>query len=74
MEEIHQFVEGRCVTNNLSGLVELRKKEFDSYRQGLSPPERFLTRGACGIHFLFPQVLDDLDLLKDQEVRSSLTK
>ena len=68
MEELYQFVDGRSVTNNLSGLVELRKKEFDEYRRGLAPPERLLTKGACGIHFLFPQILDDLDLLKDIEV------
>ena len=28
-----------------------------------------MTRGAVGPHFLFPQVLDDLDLLKQHEVR-----
>lgn len=68
IDELHKFVEGRTVTNDLSGLVDLRKREFEGYRRGLVPPERFMTTGACGIHFLFPQVLDDLDLLKDLEV------
>jgi pyruvate,water dikinase len=71
MDELYWFVEGRSVTNNLSELVQLRKREFESYRRGLAPPERFLTKGACGIHFLFPQVLDDLDLLKDLEAEAS---
>ena len=56
------------MTNDISGLVALRKKEFDGYRKGLPPPQRFMTRGACGPHFLFPQLLDDLDLLKELEV------
>ena len=33
VEEIFAFVEGRAVTNNVSGLVELRKQEYDSYRK-----------------------------------------
>lgn len=68
IDELRQFVEGRTVTNDLSGLVDLRKKEFEGYKRGLAPPERFMTTGTCGIYFLFPQVLDDLDLLKDLEV------
>ena len=37
----------------------------------MPPPERFMTRGACGVHFLFPQLLDDLDLLREHEVCTS---
>ncbi len=33
VEEIFAFVEGRSVTNNLSGLVELRKAEYNSYKK-----------------------------------------
>ena len=33
VEEIFAFVEGRAVTNNVSGLVELRRQEYDSYRK-----------------------------------------
>ena len=68
LDELYAFVEGRSVTNDLRGLVELRRKEFDGYRKGLPPPERFMTTGACGIYFLFPQVLSDLDMLKELEV------
>ncbi|CAI8037287.1 Prodigiosin synthesizing transferase PigC [Geodia barretti] len=46
MEELFAFVDGRAVTNNLSELAQVRKREFDSYRKGLPPPERFMTRGA----------------------------
>lgn len=33
VEEIFAFVEGRAVTNNVSGLVELRRQEYDGYRK-----------------------------------------
>ena len=33
MEELFAFVEGRAVTNNLSELAQLRKREFDGYRK-----------------------------------------
>ena len=32
VEEIFAFVEGRAVTNNISGLVELRREEYDGYK------------------------------------------
>ena len=68
MEEIKAFVDGRSVTNDLAGLVELRRREYDQYRKGIPPPERFALTGACGPNFLFPPILDDLDLLKEVEV------
>jgi len=85
VDELHAYVEGRAVTNNLAGIVELRKSEWTSYKkvtsflvlaevdmcinQGLQPPERFMTTGAVGSYMLFPQLLDDLDLLRDLEVK-----
>ena len=33
MEELFAFVDGRAVTNNLSELAQVRKREFDSYRK-----------------------------------------
>lgn len=33
VEEIFAFVEGRAVSNNVSGLVELRRQEYDGYRK-----------------------------------------
>jgi pyruvate,water dikinase len=71
LDEIISYVEGRSVTTNLRGLVELRKKEYEGYRKGLPPPERFMTKGACGITFEFPQLLDDLNLLKEVELEAA---
>jgi pyruvate,water dikinase len=67
MEELFAFVDGRAVTNNLSDLAQLRKLEFDGYKKGLPPPERFMTRGAVGTYFLYPAILEDLNLLKELE-------
>ena len=33
VEEIFAFVEGRAVTNNIPGLVELRREEYNGYRK-----------------------------------------
>ena len=33
VEEIFAFVDGRSVTNDLSGLVELRKQEYNGYKK-----------------------------------------
>ena len=33
MEELFAFVDGRAVTNNLSDLAQIRKREFDAYRK-----------------------------------------
>ena len=33
VDEIFAFVEGRSITNNLSGLVQLRRAEYDGYRK-----------------------------------------
>ena len=68
LEELHAFVDGRSVTNDLRGLVELRKREFDGYRKGMAPPDRFVSTGACSLYSLYPQVLNDLDQLRDLEV------
>jgi rifampicin phosphotransferase len=43
-EEALAFVEGTAVTTSLSELVNLRKKEFEKYKQS-SPSDRFETRG-----------------------------
>ena len=33
-----------------------------------------MTKGACGITFEFPQLLDDLNLLKEVEVRRGVVR
>ena len=42
-DELYAFVDGRSVTNNLMGLVELRKKEYDDYRK-VSQPKCLLVK------------------------------
>ena len=33
VEEIFAYVDGRAVTNNLAGLVELRRTEYEGYKK-----------------------------------------
>ncbi len=45
--EIWDFVEGTAVTQNLSGLVALRRAEYETYKNNPSPlPDRFETFGV----------------------------
>lgn len=45
-EEICSFIEGTAVVQQLKSLVELRKREFEQYKQEAIPSERFATYGA----------------------------
>lgn len=45
LDEVLAFVEGRATTTNLKGLVGVRVAEFEAYRGGAPPAERFETRG-----------------------------
>lgn len=45
VEEILGTVDGIATTADLSGLVKVRKAEFDSYRASAAPPDRFETHG-----------------------------
>ena len=52
MEELFAFVDGRAVTNNLSDLVQVRKKEFDSYRKVRRGKEERMIK-ECIINVIF---------------------
>lgn len=43
--EILGFIEGTATTVNLKDLVEIRRREYDSYRNSPPPADRFDTRG-----------------------------
>jgi rifampicin phosphotransferase len=45
-DEIFSFIEGRSVTQNIQQLIELRKKEFEVYRNQQPTAERFATYGT----------------------------
>lgn len=47
LEEVWDYVKGSAVTTDLRGLVELRRREFDSYRTEADrmPADRFVTYG-----------------------------
>jgi pyruvate,water dikinase len=45
VEEVLGFIDGTATTTDLKGLAALRRREFESYRAGSPPPDRFQTRG-----------------------------
>lgn len=51
-EEILAMAEGTSLTNNLQGLANLRRSEFDGYRQQAPLSERFITQGMPGFNNL----------------------
>jgi phosphohistidine swiveling domain-containing protein len=67
IDELVDFVSGTPITVNFKPIIAARKSEYDNFRLTLDPPDRFITYGACGSSFKFPQVLSSGDLLKAQE-------
>ena len=63
VEEIVAFDEGRSISLDLKGITLSRKQEFEKFKKGLPPPDRFLTLGAAGASVLHAQVLVEQDLL-----------
>lgn len=45
--EVVRFATGTGSSGQLSGLAELRRREFTSYRNDEDPPRRFITRGPA---------------------------
>lgn len=45
IDEVWDYVKGTAVTTNLRGLAELRRQEFDGYRDAAPPPDHFETFG-----------------------------
>lgn len=45
VDEVLGFIDGTATTTDLQGLAALRRREFESYRAGTAPPDRFETRG-----------------------------
>jgi pyruvate,water dikinase len=49
MDEVRDFIHGTAVTTDLRGLVALRRREFDAFREdaGAEPDDRFETYGMA---------------------------
>ncbi|MEO5644267.1 MAG: PEP/pyruvate-binding domain-containing protein [Bacteroidia bacterium] len=45
-DEIFSYIEGTSVTQNIKSLVQLRKTEFEAYKNQDAPSERFATYGT----------------------------
>ncbi len=64
LDEIFSFIEGRLPVSDLGGIVALRKREFEIFRNTPPPPDRFLTYGAAGFSNAYPALLFEADLLQ----------
>jgi pyruvate,water dikinase len=64
VDELVAWIEGRPLNTDLAALAELRRREWNEYRRTPAPPDRFVTTGAAGAVFGYPQVLLDGDLLR----------
>ena len=60
VDEVLGFVAGTTVTTDLRGLVELRRREFDAYREMEPPADRFETFGAVHLGNRFTALSDSL--------------
>jgi rifampicin phosphotransferase len=49
VDEVHGLVRGTAVCTDLRGMAAVRRAEFDGYRAGRKPGERFYTRGS--VHY-----------------------
>lgn len=63
IDEITCYIEGRSSSLQLKTISQLRKAEFEQYRNSPPPPDRFTTRGAAGASFSWPDILAANDLL-----------
>ncbi|MBI2711239.1 MAG: phosphoenolpyruvate synthase [Bdellovibrio sp.] len=66
VEELQAFVEGRAISVHLKPIIAARKAEYEEYRQTLDPPDRLITIGAACATFVYPQILADSDLLRNE--------
>ncbi|MFQ6045954.1 MAG: PEP/pyruvate-binding domain-containing protein, partial [Gemmatimonadales bacterium] len=64
LDEILAFSDGRSLLTEFGGIVEARKREFEDYRRGSAPPDRFLTVGSVAASARFPEILAEGNLLR----------
>jgi pyruvate,water dikinase len=71
MDEILAFNEGRSLALDFHKLVEIRKEEFQEFKDTPPPPDRFITLGSSGMYLRDPRILADADLLGTGSVPST---
>jgi pyruvate,water dikinase len=66
IDELRNLVHG--IPNSLehSKIAKLRRIEFDTYREEMDPPDRFISYGVSGVTFKKPSVMTNLDLLRSK--------
>jgi phosphohistidine swiveling domain-containing protein len=64
--EIFEFIEGKADYLNLKEIAQIRKNEFETYRQESDPPDRFITFGAIGTSLNNTHIISSGDLLRNK--------
>ncbi|MBK21851.1 MAG: phosphoenolpyruvate synthase [Flavobacteriales bacterium] len=64
-EEIFDFIKGTAVTANLKRLIDIRKEEFEKYKQMSPPSERISTHGIVYVENDFNSIAETLTLNGD---------
>jgi pyruvate,water dikinase len=64
--EVIGFIEGTTSTTDLTGLVALRKAEYQRHAEGPAPADRFETRGPVQVGNRFEAAKESLDALDDE--------
>ena len=63
VDEVLYYIDGKSTTNNLSELIDIRKKQYMRYKETM-PDERFYSYGAVNIGNDFKR-----ENIKQEEIR-----
>ncbi|MEM6328350.1 MAG: PEP-utilizing enzyme, partial [Bacteroidota bacterium] len=70
--ELLGAVDGTGTAHDLASVADARRREFDAYRDGEPPPDRFSTRGAVATSALIPAISHGAMESLDGDVRQGL--
>lgn len=70
LDELVAMDEGRATSLAVRRLALDRKAEFAIYNEEVPPPDRLMTRGSVIVSSLYPQILQESDLLASEKPAS----
>ncbi|MBK22588.1 MAG: phosphoenolpyruvate synthase [Halobacteriovorax sp.] len=72
LQELKGSLEGTLTTQDLKGIINERRRQYDAYAEGEEPAPRFFTRGPCywqNQHFPIEEVVLDDSPLEENQMR-----
>lgn len=67
VDELEEYLQGRSIQLDLKSGIKARKAEYAQFERDRNIPERFLTRGAVGLHHQFPQLWQQSSPIQEME-------